>query len=141
MTTTHERVETKTLDSPTSPVREYDTAQLLKRLIHDLRVLISTELKLARRELSDQAKGSLLAVVILGGGAVFSVAALAMLLVAIFVALGGTALAAIGMACVLFAMAAVLGVAGWLKLPREPLPRTQERVSGETHDLEHAVAS
>jgi uncharacterized membrane protein YqjE len=141
MTTTPERIETKTLDSPTSPVREDGTAELLKRLIHDLRVLVSTELRLARRELTDQAKGSVLGLVILGSGAIFSVAALAMVLVAIFVGLGGTALAAIGMACVLFAIAAVLGVAGWLKLPREPLPRTEERVTGEARDLREAVAS
>jgi uncharacterized membrane protein YqjE len=118
-----------------------DMGDLLRRLIHDLRGLVSTELRLAKREVRKDVRGSLLAAGFLAVAGLFAAFGLGLVLLAIFVALGSTPIAAIGMAAAVFAVAAGLGVIGWLELPAAPLDRTEKRLEGEAQTIATAVGS
>jgi uncharacterized membrane protein YqjE len=124
----------------TDPDEETSTADLVKDVLTEARELVKLEVDLARNEMKREVKELEQAAIAFGVGVVAALLFLAMISVAIVVALGGTALAAVGVGIVFAVVAVVTGWVGYGKLPKKPLDQTRRRVRLDFQQLKEHVA-
>ncbi len=119
-----------------TPEAGLSTNELVRRAMNEARLLAKAELLHAKVELSEEVRAARLAGVFLGGAAALSLVGLALLLTA-----GADALAlplwagALLVAGAVFVLAAVCAAVGWVKLPRQPMRHTLERLSVDLEEL------
>ncbi len=123
-------VETERLDA--EQLRRMSTAELVRHALDETRHLVRAEVQVAREELREEVAEARVAGVLLGAGGALAVAGLTLLLVAVALSLplrpsGGALLVGL----IVLLVGAVVGIAGLRRIPRRPMPRTQERLRKE----------
>jgi Flp pilus assembly protein TadB len=115
-----ERLERRQLES-------LSTAELVRHAIEEARLLARAEVLHAKKELGEELKAARTAGILLGAGGVLGLVGLAALFVALGLALAqGLGVLLVGI--VLLLLAGGLAFAGSKRLPKKPLPHTQERL-------------
>lgn len=115
------------------------TSTLLRQTIDETKELLRLELALAREELQGDLR-RLKAAAILGAVAiVLALLTLGTLILALVLALGGTALSAVAVAVVLAALCTALALAAYKNVPRVPLERTRARLASEVRQIEEHI--
>jgi len=124
----------------TSAVDELPTGALLRQTLDEAKELVRLEVSLARDELREELLQLKTAAILFTIGVAVAIVALALFHVAIVIALGNTATAALAVAFSDVAAVALLGFLGYRKLPKAPLPRTRERLTSDVRELkQHLV--
>lgn len=116
------------------------TAELLKDVVAQTTSLVALEVQLAREELNaelQEMRRAAIAAGIAAGGAVIGVC---MLAVALVLALGGTVVAALGVAGGFLVLGMIAGLIGWSMMPKKPLERTRQRLEGDIAQLRERLA-
>jgi hypothetical protein len=117
-----ERLERRQLET-------LSTAELVRHALDESRLLVRAELLHAKKELREELKAARTAGILLGAGAVLSLMALACLFVAAGLALPlGEPWDVLVMGVALLALSGLLLFLGVKRLPKKPLPHTQERL-------------
>ena len=122
------------------PLEEASTAELVKDAFAEARELVKLEVDLAKNEVKAEVKKLEHVAIGFGVALVFALLFLAMLSVALVVALGGTAVAAVVVGLVYAVIAAGAAWYGYDKLPHKPLDRTRERLRSDFRQLKEHVA-
>lgn len=117
-----ERLERRQLET-------LSTAELIRHALDESRLLVRAELLHAKKELREELKAARTAGILIGVGAVLSLMALACLFVAAGLALPlGEPWDVLVMGVALLAVSGLLLFLGVKRLPKKPLPHTQERL-------------
>lgn len=115
-------------------------SELLAQALSEARELVSLEVRLAKAELKEEIARTKRAAIAGAVGTVFVTLALAALLVAVILALGGTA----GTALIVAAVLAVLGAASmaiaYASAPKAVLGQTREQLKDDVEQLKEHVA-
>jgi hypothetical protein len=114
---------------------------LVKRAVGELRELVAVEMKLATHEASRQARQFVASLVVAAVAVGLLSAAFAMVLAAVLLALGPTAVHAAAIAGALGVLAVAAALVSFKLLPKRPLARTAARVEHEVRDVKEAIAS
>lgn len=122
------------------PLEDEGTAELVRGAIAEARELVKLEVELARDEVRGEVKQLQSSAVGFGVGAVAALLSLAMLGVALVLSLGGTPLAALGVAVGLLVVAGASAGFGYARLPRKPLDRTRRRLRADVLELKEHLA-
>jgi Flp pilus assembly protein TadB len=115
-----------------SQLETLSTAELIRHALTEAKLLVKAEVLHAKKELREEIKAARTSGILLGAGSVLALCGLAVLFVVIGLALPlspwlGVLL--VGVAILL--IAAGLAWAGVKKLPKKPLPHTQERLKAD----------
>jgi hypothetical protein len=116
------------------------THELVRETLEHTRELVRIEFALARDELKDDLTKAKRGGVWAGVGVVFASGMLAALVLALVLALGGTAPIALAVASGLAVIAAVAASVALRILPRAPLRRTRARIESEVNEIKEHVA-
>ena len=121
-------------------LEEASTADLVREAIDETRELVGLEIELAKEEVKLELKQAQHAAIGFGiaGGA--TVIVLCMLAMALVLALGGTALAALGVAGGFVVVAGIAGAIGYGALPKAPLEKTHDRLQSDVNQLKEHIA-
>nr|WP_246357219.1 phage holin family protein [Pyxidicoccus fallax] len=112
-----------------SQLESLSTAELIRHALDESRLLVRAELLHAKKELREELKAAKTAGILIGVGAVLSLMALACLFVAAGLALPlGEPWDVLVMGVALLAISGLLLFLGVKRLPKKPLPHTQERL-------------
>ncbi|NVJ04110.1 phage holin family protein [Myxococcus sp. AM001] len=112
-----------------SQLETLSTAELIRHALAETRLLVRAEVMHAKKELREELKAARTAGILLGAGAVLALTALAVLFVALGLALPmAQALGVLVVGVVLLAIAGGLLFMGRKRVPKKPLPHTQERL-------------
>lgn len=112
-----------------SQLESLSTAELIRHALTESRLLVRAELLHAKKELREELKAAKTAGIMLGAGAVLLLMALSCLFVAAGLALPlGEPWNVLVMGVVLLAISGLLLFLGLKRLPKKPLPHTQERL-------------
>jgi hypothetical protein len=111
------------------PERDLKTTDLLRHALAEVKLLARAEIAHARLELRQELKAATRAGIALGAAATLGLVGLTMLFVTLALALPMAAWAgALAVALGALLLAAVAGLVGYRKLPRQPLSRTRARL-------------
>jgi Flp pilus assembly protein TadB len=115
-----------------SQLETLSTAELVRHALTEAKLLVKAEVLHAKKELREEIKAARTSGILLGAGVVLALCGVAALFVALGLALPlspwlGVLL--VGVAILL--IAAGLAWAGVKKLPKKPLPHTQERLKAD----------
>ena len=119
---------------------ESTTGQLIRDALDEAKELVKLEVELAKAEVMQEVAAAKKAAIGFAIGAVFGVISLSLFAMALVLALGGTALIALGIALGALFLCAVGAGYGWSVLPRKPLPKTRRRVEGDVRQLKEHLA-
>ncbi|MDP3152519.1 MAG: phage holin family protein [Archangium sp.] len=119
---------------------DHSTARLLESALKETKELVRLEIELAKVEAKKQVKGVVRAGIGFAVAAVLGVIVLALMVVALVLALGGTALAAFGVALFMLALAGGAAFFGYASLPKHPLERTRHHIEDDLKQLREHVA-
>lgn len=122
------------------PLEEAPTADLVKEALADAKELVKLEVALAKNEVREEVKQLEYSAIAFGVGVVCALLFLSMLAVAVVIALGGTALAAIGVGLALLVIGGIAAYVGYAKLPKKPLDKTRRRLETDVHQLKEHIA-
>ncbi len=112
-----------------SQLESLSTAELIRHALAETKLLVKAEVLHAKKELREELKAARTAGILIGAGAVLALAALPVLFVALGLALPlGEALGVLVVGVALLAVAGLLLFLGIKRLPKKPLPHTQERL-------------
>lgn len=112
-----------------SQLESLSTAELIRHALAETKLLVKAEVLHAKKELREELKAAKTAGILIGAGAVLALAALPVLFVALGLALPlGEALGVLLVGVALLAVAGLLLFLGVKRLPKKPLPHTQERL-------------
>ena len=132
---------------PTSPsehdptlLEDASIAELVKEAMEEARELVRLEVALAKEEITEELAQVQHAAISLGIAAGASVVALCLLAVALVFALGGTALAALGVAGGFLVVGGIAGSIGYGMLPKNPLEKTRHRLENDVNQLKEHIA-
>lgn len=117
-----ERLERRQLES-------LSTAELVRHALDEARLLARAEVLHAKKELREELKAARTAGLLLGAGGVLGLMGLAALFVMVGLALPVAQwLGVLLVGVFLLLLAGGLALAGYKRLPKKPLPHTQERL-------------
>ncbi|HEX8824945.1 MAG TPA: phage holin family protein [Archangium sp.] len=117
-----ERLERRQLESLSTP-------ELIRHAIEEARLLARAEVLHAKKELKDELKAARTAGILLGAGGVLGLVALTALFVTVGLALPlAPWLGVLLVGVFLLVLAGSLAFVGVKRLPKQPLPHTQERL-------------
>lgn len=112
----------------------------MRQTIDETKELVRLELALAREELSEDLRRLKVAAILGGVAIVLALLTLSTLVVALVLAVGGTALSAVAVSVALAAVCAVIALAAYKNVPRVPLERTRARLTSEVRQFEEHIA-
>lgn len=115
------------------------TADLVKEAFAEARELVKVEVKRAKDEVREQLEQAKAAAIVLALGALLALVGLTLFAVAIPLAFGATALAAILTGVCFVGGAGMLALIGWWLLPKKPLPETRKNAEHDIGALEEAL--
>lgn len=115
------------------------TSTLLRQTLDETKELVRLELALAREELQSDLRRLKVAALLGGVAIVLALLTLATLILALVLAVGGTALSAVAVSVVLAVICAVMALAAYKNIPRVPLERTRARLASEVRQFEEHV--
>jgi uncharacterized membrane protein YqjE len=133
-------VATRDRIHPQAPILAAEpTSKLLRQTIDETKELVRLELALAREELSEDLQRLKVAAILGGVAIVLAMLTLSTLVVALVLAVGGTALGAVAVSVVLAAVCGVIALAAYKHVPRVPLERTRARLTSEVRQFEEHI--
>ncbi len=110
------------------------TAELVRHALAEAKLLVKAEVLHAKKELREELKAARTSGIFLGAGAVLALVGVTLLFVALALALPlSQGLSALLVGVVLLLVAGGLVFAGIKRLPKKPLPHTQERLKTDFH--------
>ena len=121
------------------PREELSTTALVKEALDEAKELVRVEVQLARDEVKTEVKQAEGAAIGFGVAAACSMLFLSMLAVALVLALGGTALAALIVAGGFLVVCGVSAFVGYSLIPKKPLDGTRKRLESDVHQLKEHV--
>lgn len=121
-------------------MEEASTADLVREALDEAKELVKLEVELAKTEVTEEIAGAKKAGIAFGIAGAFGVLALCMLAVALVLALGGTAIAALGVAAGFLVVAGVGAGIGWTMIPKKPLGQTRHRLENDLKQLKEHLA-
>lgn len=121
-------------------LEEASTAELVKEAMDEAKELVRLEVALAKEEVRAELARLQHAAIWLGIATGAALVVLCLLAVALVLVLGGTALAALGVAGGLLVVAGITGYLGYGKLPRRPLEKTRDRLESDVNQLKEHIA-
>lgn len=121
-------------------MEEASTADLVREALGEAKELVKLEVELAKAEVADEIAGAKKAGIAFGIAAAFGVVTLCMLAVALVLALGGTAIAALGVAAGFLVVTGLGAGIGWTMLPKKPLVQTRHRLENDLKQLKEHLA-
>jgi hypothetical protein len=122
------------------PRSDESSAQLIREALEEVRVLARAEVDLAKEDVRDELRRVEGAAIGFGVAAGCALLFLVLLVVALVLALGGTAVVALLVAACLLVIAVIAGLIGYFVLPRKPLDKTRRRLGTDMRELrEHTV--
>ncbi|MBU8897991.1 phage holin family protein [Corallococcus sp. H22C18031201] len=108
------------------------TTELIRHALAETRLLVKAEVLHAKKELREEVSAARTAGILLGAGAVLALASLAVLFVALGLALPmSSAVGVLLVGVLLVLVAGLLLFLGVQRLPKKPLPHTQERLRAD----------
>jgi protein-S-isoprenylcysteine O-methyltransferase Ste14 len=119
---------------------EPSAAALIQEALEEARTVVQLEARLAVDDVRKQVLGFKQAGISFGVAAVAALLGVAMLLVALALAISLSAIPALIIGLVLVVVAAVVGYAGWRKMPRKPLDVTQQRIKTDVRIVKESLA-
>ncbi len=119
---------------------EASTADLVREALDEAKELVRLEMQIAKDEVKAEIEDAKKAAI--GFGIAFGMAILFLsaLSTALVVALGGTVLAALGVAAIFLVAGGIAGYAGYAKVPKNPLVQTRKRVERDVNQLKEHIA-
>ncbi|WP_437991187.1 phage holin family protein [Sorangium sp. So ce145] len=121
------------------PRPESSTADLVKEAITEARELMQVEVALARDEMNEEISRAKASCVALGAAAAAALLGVALVLVAIALAIAPESLPALLIGLAFIALAIVVGVVGYKRVPRRPLERTRGRLGADVRLVRELV--
>ena len=121
-------------------LEEASTADLVKEAMDEAKELVRLEVALAKEEVKEELKEVEHAAISLGVAAGASLIVLSLLAVAIVLAVGGTALAALIVAGCFLVIAGVAAYLGYGLLPKKPMEKTRHRLENDVNQLKEHIA-
>ncbi|WP_437277706.1 phage holin family protein [Sorangium sp. So ce375] len=122
------------------PRPESSTADLVKEAISEARELMQVEVALARDEMNQEISRAKASGIALGAAVAAGLLGVALVLVAIALAIAPEPLPALLIGLAFIALAIVVGVAGYGRVPKRPLERTRGRLGADVRLVrEHVV--
>ncbi|HYH95698.1 phage holin family protein [Hyalangium sp.] len=115
-----------------SQLESLSTAELVRHALAETKLLVKAELLHAKKELREEVKAARTSGILLGAGFTLALCGLAALFVALGLALPLTAW--LGVLLVGVAILLIAGGLAWFgvkRLPKKPLPHTQERLKAD----------
>ena len=121
-------------------LEEASTADLVREALDEAKELVRIEIEIAKNEVEKEIAQAKKAAVGFGVALAAGVLVLCLLAVALVLALGGTALAALGVAGGLLVIGGIAGFAGYSLLPKKPLETTRHRLKSDVTQLKEHIA-
>jgi len=122
------------------PLEEASTADLVKRALDEAKELVRIEVEIAKDEVKGEVKQATHAAIGFGVALAASLVFLSLLGVAIVLALGGTAIAALIVASVFLVLGGIAAYIGWTMIPKKPFGRTLGNVKRDMNQLKEHIA-
>ncbi len=117
------------IKTDTDKLREMSTADLVRHALEETKLLAKAEILHARQELREELAAAKISGILLGMASVLGLSGLTLLFAAGAMALPLPASASLLLVGVVLGVTAgICGVLGAKRLPKKPLPRTQERL-------------
>jgi uncharacterized membrane protein YqjE len=123
-----------------APLEDASTAELVREAMDEAKELVRLEIALAREDVKEELAQLQHAAIGLGIAAGASLIVLCLLAVALVLALGGTALAALGVAGGFLVVGGIAGYIGYGMLPKNPLEKTRHRLENDVNQLKEHIA-
>ena len=121
-------------------LEEASTADLVREALDEAKELVRIEIEIAKNEVEKEIAQAKKAAVGFGVALAAGVLVLCLLAVALVLALGGTALAALGVAGGLLVIGGIAAFAGYSVLPKKPLETTRNRLKSDVTQLKEHIA-
>ncbi len=121
-------------------LEEASTTDLVREAMDEAKELVRLEVELAKEEVREEVKQLQHAAIGFGVALASSILVLCLLGVALVLALGGTPLAALGVAGGFLVVAGVAGGIGYGALPKSPLEKTRQRLQTDMNQLKEHIA-
>lgn len=121
-------------------LEEASTADLVREALDEAKELVRLEIEIAKNEVEKEIAQAKKAAVGFGVALAAGVLVLCLLAVALVLALGGTPLAALGVAGGLLVVGAIAAFAGYSVLPKKPLEVTRHRLKSDVTQLKEHIA-
>ncbi|MBX3199177.1 MAG: phage holin family protein [Labilithrix sp.] len=141
---TNEQEDMPMMTNPLPPERlaleEASTADLVREALDEAKELVRVEIEIARSEVELELARAKRAAIGFGVALAAVVIVLSLLAVALVLFLGGTALAALGVAGALLVVGGVAAFVGYSTLPKRPLERTRHRIGRGVSQLKEHIA-
>lgn len=119
---------------------ETSTADLVRQTLEESKELVRVELQLFEQEVREDIRRYKAVSVMFGVALVLGLLTLATLVVALVIALGGSTGAALGISCVLAALAVILAAVAYKVFPGAPLERTRARLKQDMQEIKEHVS-
>ena len=124
---------------PNLPDSETSTVTLIKEAVDEAKALFKTEIALARNEAKQQISEVKVAGIAMSSAAIAALLGLAMLLVALVLFIAPRPATALTAGIILLVAAGLLGLVGYMKLPKKPMEQTQERLEIDAQVLKERI--
>gem|GEM_PF-1148202 len=121
-------------------LEEASTVDLVKEALDEAKELVRLEVELAKEEVREEVKQVRNASIAFAVAAAAGLLVLCLLGVALVLALGGTALAALGVAGGFLVLGAAAGWTAYGMLPKKPLEKTRNRLQADVNQLKEHIA-
>lgn len=121
-------------------LEEQSTADLVREAMDEAKELVRLEVELAKEEVREEIQQVQRAAIAFGVAAAASVIVLCLLAVALVLALGGTALAALGVAAGFLVLGFVSAFVGYGMVPKKPMEKTRHRLQNDVNQLKEHIA-
>ena len=121
-------------------LEEASTADLVREALDEAKELVRIEIEIAKNEVEKEIAQAKKAAVGFGVALAAGVLVLCLLAVALVLALGGTPLAALGVAGGLLVIGGAAAFAGYSLLPKKPLEVTRHRLKSDVTQLKEHIA-
>lgn len=121
-------------------LEEASTADLVREALDEAKELVRIEIEIAKNEVEKEIQQAKKAAIGFGVALAAGVLVLCLLAVALVLALGGTALAALAVAGALLVIGGIAAFAGYSVLPKKPLETTRHRLKSDVTQLKEHIA-
>lgn len=122
------------------PLEQASTVDLVKEALDEAKELVRLEVEIAKDEVKQEVAQTKKAAIGFGVALAFGLVVLSLLAVAIVLAVGGTAGAALAVAGVFLVLGGIAGYVGYTMVPKKPLDKTMSRVKRDVNQLKEHIA-
>jgi uncharacterized membrane protein YqjE len=122
------------------PLEQASTVDLVKEALDEAKELVRLEVEIAKSEVKQEVAQTKKAAIGFGIALAFALVVLSLLAVAIVLAVGGTALAALAVAGVFLVLGGIAGYLGYTMIPKKPMDKTLNRVKRDVNQLKEHIA-